>query len=155
MAPLTPTALRRLINIWPPFLFSGIKVVDIGADYRTAHVALHQRPYNRNYFGTHFGGSLYSMTDPFYAILLSHLLGKEYNIWDQAAKIDFVTPGRGTVEAKFLIPEDVIARIKEETATGAKYLPEFIVEIRDDKGDLVARVNKTLYVRKKRQQSKL
>jgi acyl-coenzyme A thioesterase PaaI-like protein len=144
--------LRRLMNIWPPFLFAGIKVQHIAPDFRSAHVCLHERQvlFNRNYFGTHFGGSLYAMTDPMYALLLTHVLGNGYNVWDQAARIEFVSQGRGVMEAKFALTEEEIARIRQETESGAKCLPEFVVNVTNSKGELVARVNKTLYVRKKR-----
>ena len=62
---MTPRRLRLLMNLWPPFLFAGIRVTAMGDGFRHARVELHQRWYNRNYVGTHFGGSLFAMTDPF------------------------------------------------------------------------------------------
>ncbi len=40
--------LRRLMNLWPPFLLSGIHVETLSADWRQARVALRMRPWNRN-----------------------------------------------------------------------------------------------------------
>jgi len=141
--------LRRLINVWPPFLFSGIRVTDLSADYRFARVELHQRWYNRNYVGTHFGGSLFAMTDPMYMLMLLQVLGRRYIVWDQQAAIEFLAPGRGVVSARFELDEATLATIREQTAAGEKYLPDFTIEIRDEKEELVARVRKTLYVRHK------
>ena len=42
-------------------------------DFRTARVRLKLRWYNRNFFGVHFGGSLFAMTDPFFALSLIHI----------------------------------------------------------------------------------
>ncbi len=53
------------MSLWPPFLFSGIRVVEISDDFRRAVVALRPSRLTSNYVGTLFGGSLYSMTDPF------------------------------------------------------------------------------------------
>ena len=143
------STLRRGINLWPPFLFSGIRVTRLSDDYREAEVALRQHWYNRNYVGTHFGGSLFAMTDALYMIMLLHALGRDYYVWDQRASIDYLKPGRGTVTARFRLDDAVLAGIHQHTAAGEKYLPEFTVDITDAAGDVVARVKKTLYVRKK------
>jgi len=137
------------MNLWPPFLGAGIRVRGISADWSEAVVELRARWLNRNYVGTHFGGSLFAMTDPFFALLLMHRLGAQYLVWDQSARIDFVAPGRGTVSARFRLPEERVAAIRAEAAGGAKVLPEFEAEIRDREGALVASVHKTLYVRLK------
>ncbi len=71
MAPGCPHRWFRLvINLWPPYLGAGIRVEHIAPDFRSVTVALVRRWYNRNYVGTHFGGSLYAMTDPFFALML-------------------------------------------------------------------------------------
>jgi acyl-coenzyme A thioesterase PaaI-like protein len=137
------------MNVWPPFRGAGIRVRGIAADWSEATVELRARWFNRNYVGTHFGGSLFAMTDPFYALLLMHRLGAEYLVWDQAASIEFVAPGRGTVSATFVLREERVAVIRAQAASGEKVLPQFEVEIRDRTGELVARVRKTLYVRLK------
>ncbi|MGH8486424.1 MAG: DUF4442 domain-containing protein, partial [Pseudomonas sp.] len=107
--------------------------------------------FNRNYVGTQFGGSLYSMVDPFYMLMLMQLLGREYIVWDKAASIDFIAPGKGPVFADLRIDEGLLNEIREHTAGGKKYLPRLQVDIRDAAGELVARVDKTLYVRLKPQ----
>ena len=137
------------MNFWPPFRGAGIRVRSIAADWSEATVELRERWLNRNYVGTHFGGSLFAMTDPFYALLLMHRLGDRYLVWDQAASIEFVAPGRGTVSATFRLPDERLEAIRAQAAGGDKVLPEFTDEIRDQAGKVVARVRKTLYVRLK------
>jgi acyl-coenzyme A thioesterase PaaI-like protein len=149
MPRLGPRQLRWAMNLWPPFLGAGIRVRGIAADWSEAVVELRERLGNRNYVGTHFGGSLFAMTDPFYALLLMHRLGERYLVWDQAARIEFVSPGRGTLTARFAITADLVESIRSQAAAGDKVLPEFDVEIRDRAGALVARVRKTVYVRLK------
>ena len=146
--------LRKLkfgINLWPPFLGAGIKVEYIAPDYREIIVSMKLRWYNRNYVGTHFGGSLAAMTDPFYMLMLIHILGSEYIVWDKTSTIDFIAPGRGTVTARFILKDDQIAEIKRKTADGAPYYPELSVDIVNELGEVVATVAKKLYVRKKRE----
>jgi acyl-coenzyme A thioesterase PaaI-like protein len=142
--------LRRGMGWWPPFLGAGIRVESMADDLREAVVELKFGRLNRNYVGTHFGGSLYSMTDPFFAIMLMHNLGGEYLVWDKVGSIEYVAPGRGTVRARFELTEQRVAEIRAQAAGGEKALPEFQVEIRHaDDDSLVALVRKTLYVRLK------
>lgn len=143
------STLRRGINLWPPFLFSGIQVARLSEDYREAEVVLKQRWYNRNYVGTHFGGSLFAMTDPLYMLMLLHVMGRDYYVWDQGACIDYLKPGRGTVSARMRLEDAVVAEIRAQTAGGEKFLPKFTIPIHDAQGELVARVKRTLYVRLK------
>ncbi|HEY6008821.1 MAG TPA: DUF4442 domain-containing protein [Geobacteraceae bacterium] len=146
---LTPRLARFVLNIFAPYVGAGVRVTHVRADWREMRVAMRLRWYNRNAVGTHFGGSLYSMTDPHLMLMLMQLLGREYVVWDKVAAIDFVKPGRGTVSATFTLGEDELALIRERTADGDKYLPEFTVRVVDEQGDLVALVTKVLYVRKK------
>ncbi|GLZ31199.1 DUF4442 domain-containing protein [Lentzea sp. NBRC 105346] len=142
--------LRFGMNLWPPFLFAGIRVLEISSDYRYARVRMRLRPWNRNAFGTHFGGSLFSMTDPFWAILLLRNVGREHMVWDQAGEIEFVSPGRGTVEAEFRLTDEVIADVLDRTASGEKALVWFDTDVKSLEGDVVARVRKQVYARRKR-----
>lgn len=142
--------LRRGMGWWPPFLGAGIRVRGLAEDFREAEVELRFGRLNRNYVGTHFGGSLYAMTDPFFAIMLMHNLGGEYLVWDKSGSIEYVAPGRGTVHARFVLTEQRLAEIRSQAALGEKVLPEFQVEVRHAEDDsLVALVRKTLYVRLK------
>ena len=141
--------LRRIMNLWPPFLFSGISLTRVSEDYREAEVQLKKHWFNQNYVGVHFGGSLFAMTDACYMVMLVRILGKGYYVWDRRATIDYVKPGRGTVTAKFAVTDERLKEILDHTAGGEKYLPEFTVEITDASGEVVARVVKTLYVKKK------
>jgi acyl-coenzyme A thioesterase PaaI-like protein len=142
---------RRLMNLWPPFFFTGIRVTRIAEDWREIDVEMRLGRLNRNYVGTHFGGSLFAMTDPFYMLMLLHVLGRDYVVWDKSASIDYVKPGRGTVTARFRLEEERIAEIRAATADGSKMLPVFHCDIRDAEGDVVARLDRTLYVRRKRE----
>ncbi len=143
------TGIRRLLNLWPPFRGAGVRVVEIAPDFRTAKVELRARLLNRNYVGTHFGGSLYAMTDPFFMIMMMQNLGRDYIVWDKAGTVRYLKPAKGTVTAHFRIGESDVARAREATANGDKYEPRFKVDIVDADGVVVADVEKTLHIRKK------
>lgn len=142
--------IALFINFWPPYFGAGVKAEFISDDFKEIRVSMKLRWFNKNYVGTHFGGNLYSMTDPFYMLQLMNILGKEYIVWDKSADIDFISPGRSKVTACFHISDELINEIKEKTAQGQKYLPSLPVNVVDDSGKLVAIVNKTLYIRKKK-----
>lgn len=142
--------LRHILNLWPPFLLTGIHVSRIDGDWGYARVELRMRPWNRNFVGTHFGGSLFAMTDPFWMLLMLHALGDDYIVWDQAAEIYFDKPGRGTVSAEFRLDPATVDAIGQDTAGGDKVLRWFDCEICDADQQVIARVRKQLYIRRKR-----
>ena len=141
-------AVLKLINFWPPFLGAGIKV-KIADDFKSVESSMKLNFFNKNYVTTHFGGSLYAMTDPFFMLILMENIGRDYIVWDKAARIEFKKPGKGRVKAHFEIAADEIARIKKEADENYKVEPEFVVNVVDEDGDVVAEVHKTLYVRRK------
>ncbi len=140
---------RFALNAWPPMLFAGIRIKHMSADFKTARVELKLRPWNKNAVGTHFGGSLFAMTDPFCMLMLLAQLGDEYVVWDKSADIDFMKPGKGKVSVDFAINQNIIDDIITRTQNGDKYLPQIPVFIKDEQGDVVAKVNRTLYIRRK------
>ena len=149
MIKLTPNRLRHLLNFFPPYLGAGVKIESISEDWRELHVSMKLRWYNRNIVGTHFGGSLFSMIDPHFMLMLMPLLGKEYWVWDKSANIEFIKASKQKVTAIFNISDDELEDIRLNTSQGEKYLPTFTVEIRDENNDLVAKATKTIYVKKK------
>lgn len=140
---------KSMVNIWPPLFFAGIKLTYLAADYREAKVTLKLRWYNRNYVGVQYGGSLMSMTDPWYMLLLMHNLGSDYFVWDKHAEIDYIAPGKTHVHAHFIITDEILDDIRTKTASGEKYIPEFTVDIVDEQGALVARVKRRVYIKLK------
>ena len=97
-------------------------------------VEMKLRPWNRNYVGTHYGGSLYSMTDPFYMLMLMENLGRDYIVWDKAASIRFRKPGKGKVKAEFRLSDAQLDEIRDKLTTQEKYEPTFLVEVKDEAG---------------------
>jgi len=139
--------ILRWINIWPPFLGAGIRVRWRSDKVVDVEMKLHA--WNRNYVGTHYGGSLYSMTDPFYMLMLMENLGRDYIVWDKAASIRFRKPGKGKVKAEFRLSDAQLDEIRDKLTIQENYQPTFLVEVRDETGDVVAEVQKVLYVRRK------
>jgi acyl-coenzyme A thioesterase PaaI-like protein len=141
--------LKLFLNLYPPYLGAGVRVVHAADDFSRWDVEMKLTRYNRNYFGTHFGGSLYSMCDPFFLLIVIKMLGSEYLVWDKEASIRFKKPGRGRVKARFEVSRERIAEIKAEVDRKRKMDVVVSVEVVSDEGEVVAEVEKRLYVRKK------
>jgi acyl-coenzyme A thioesterase PaaI-like protein len=146
---VTPNMLRMFMNIWPPFLGMRIHIERIAPDWRSVRVRMKLSLRNKNYVGTHFGGALFSMTDPFYMLMLMNLLGKDYLVWDQSSNITFIAPGRGTVFAQFEVTPAMLDDIAANTQNAEKYLPTYAVTVVDEQNKPVAEIKKTLYIRRR------
>jgi hypothetical protein len=141
--------LRTLINLWPPFLGAGIRVKRITTDWKEVDLEMKLRWWNSNYVGTHYGGSLYSITDPFYMIMLIENLGKDYVVWDKSANVRFAKPGRGTVFARFRLTQEQIDEIKQALKNEGKIERTFRVEVQGVDGAVIAVVEKLLHIRRR------
>jgi acyl-coenzyme A thioesterase PaaI-like protein len=140
--------LRRGMNLWPPFLLTGIHIDEVSDDFRLVRVRLRRTRLTTNYVGTQFGGSLFAMTDPFWMIMMMRNLGPGYVVWDKAGEIEFVAPGRTAVTAEFRLDPVAVAEVREAADSGAKVLRWFEVDVVGTDAVVVARVRKQLYVRR-------
>jgi len=140
--------LLQFMSLWPPYVGAGIRVRKMSPDFRSIDVEMKLRFWNQNYVGTHFGGSLFSMVDPFFMLMVMENLGKGYRVWDKAATIRFKKPGRGTVTARFRLTQEQIDSIRAQVETETKSEPSFMVEVKDESGEVIAQVEKLLSVRK-------
>jgi hypothetical protein len=142
--------LKLMFNLWPPLMGAGIRITRIQPDWKEVDVEMKLRRWNANYVGTHYGGSLYSITDPFYMVMFIEILGRDYIVWDKSAAIRFRRPGRGTVFAQFRITDEQIAEIREALKTVEKIDREFSVDVKSGDGEVIAEVKKLLQFRKKK-----
>jgi acyl-coenzyme A thioesterase PaaI-like protein len=147
---MSPTHIRRLINLWPPLLFSGIRVKRIAPDWRSVEVELRLRWWNRNALGTMFGGSLFAMVDAFYPLMLQHNLGRDYAVWVKSAQIRFISPGRKVARATLQLEGDRLEEIRAATEGYSKCLPLFEILITGSDGKPISQVSQQVYVRRRR-----
>lgn len=140
-----------LLNTYVPYLGAGVRIRRIAPDATWFEVEMRLRPWNKNYFGTHFGGSLYAMCDPFFALILTENLGPDYVVWDKEAAIRFRRPGRGIVRARFEVTAQELEDVKRRVEEGdGKAVVAFTVEVVGEDGQVVAEVDKVESVRRRR-----
>ncbi len=147
MNPRLQRFMEKMINYYPPLFGAGIRSNYI--DERTIQVELKLTKLNRNIAGVHFGGSLYAMCDPWFMLILMRLLGSDYIVWDKAASIQFLRPGKSKVTARFYVSPEREDEIRAAADRGEKLEPTFAVDVMDEENQIVAHVEKLLYVRKK------
>ena len=140
---------KLMFNLYPPLLGAGIRITRIQPDWKEVDVEMRLTWWNANFVGTQYGGSLYSMTDPFFMVMLIHILGPDYIVWDKSAAIRFRRPGRGTVYAKYRISDAQVREIREALQTEGKIEREFSIRVTDATGDVIAEVKKLLHFRRK------
>ena len=139
-----------MINHYSPYRGAGIAIETIDLDNYFIRIKMPLTRKNRNIVGTHFGGSLYSMVDPFYMLILMHHLGNKYIVWDKSAAINFLSPGRSTVYGHIRISADEISEIKRLAENHEPLLRSYTLNIVDEAGTRIAEVEKTLYIRRKK-----
>jgi acyl-coenzyme A thioesterase PaaI-like protein len=127
--------------------YQGASIIPKIIDRNTVEVTMPLVPLNTNYVGTHFGGSLYSMCDPFFMFILIENLGEDYLVWDKSARIEFRKPGTGTVRALFHIPDVEIGDIKNAVQQKGKTIRNYEVNVLNQDNEVVATVYKELYIR--------
>ncbi len=142
--------LLFLWNFWPPFIGSGIWIDQITKDYRHVRVRLKKRPWTSNYVSTQYGGSIYSMTDPFYMVMLLMNLGRDYIVWDKSAQIRFLKPGKTDLTAEFNIHEELLSDIRVTTAKQGKMEWHIKIPVKDKNQITVAEVDKVLWIKYKK-----
>jgi acyl-coenzyme A thioesterase PaaI-like protein len=142
-------AFRQMLNLWPCYWGTGGKVTFISGNWRQVNVRLSLGLRTRNYVGTIFGGSLYGSIDPIYMLMLIQILGPDYVVWDKAATVRFKKPGRGTLNARFEVTEEEITMIRDLSSQAKSIDRVYLVEFKDRDDDLVASIEKTIYIRRK------
>lgn len=145
-----PAISKFMLNHYSPYRGAGIVIETIDLDDYYIRVKMPLTRRNRNLVGTHFGGSLYSMVDPFYMLILIHHLGHKYIVWDKSATINFLSPGRNTVYAEIRLNADEITEIKKLAENHEPVLRHYSLNIVDDAGTRIAEVEKVLYIRRKK-----
>ncbi|MFT3916809.1 MAG: DUF4442 domain-containing protein [Anaeromyxobacteraceae bacterium] len=141
---------RHGFNVFPAYFGTGGKVTYIASDWREVRVELPLSVRTRNYVGTIFGGSIYGAVDPFYMIMLMKNLGPDYVVWDKAASIRFLKPGRDTLRATLRLDEEELRAIRAALDAGARSVDRtYTVRLLSEEGLACAEVEKVVYVRRK------
>lgn len=145
---------RWLFNLFPAYRGTGGRVTYISDDFHEVKIKLPLNWRTRNYVGTIYGGSIYASIDPIYMLMLMHIIGDDYVVWDKAAKIRFKKPGRDTLYADFQLTPEEISEIKGLAETEKSIDRVYNLELKDKNGVVHAFIEKTLYISKRKETEK-
>lgn len=138
---------RWRLNWFPAYRATGARITYIADDWLEVRVRLALTWRTRNYVGTIFGGSLYGAVDPIYMVMLIRALGPEFLVWDQAATIRFLRPGRSTLHATFRLEPGQVAAIAADARAQGRVTRELEAALVDAEGRTCFACTKTIYVR--------
>lgn len=99
------------------------------------------RFWNANLLGIQYGGSIYSFVDPFYMIMWLKNVGKGFSVWDKAATIWFLKPGRTDLTAEFLLSEEDVTEVKKALQELGRIDWVRKVALRNSQGEVVAQAH--------------
>jgi acyl-coenzyme A thioesterase PaaI-like protein len=145
---LGPRTFRWLMNLWPCYWGTGGHVTYMAPDWKEIRVRLPLNLQTRNYVGSIFGGSLYAAVDPLYMLMLIRLLGPGYLVWDKAATIRFLKPGRTTLFATCRVDDTELDEIRRLLETEPRIDRTYRISLSDAQGTVHAEVEKVIQVRK-------
>lgn len=136
-------------NWSPMYRRSTGKVIEVSEDLHNVKIKIPLSIKNKNFVGSIFGGSLFSATDPIYMIQLMQILDDNYIVWDKDASIKYKQPAKETVYCEFNFSEDEIVNIKTQVEKNGEINIVKSPNIVNKKGDVIAQVNKTIYIANK------
>ncbi len=138
------------MRFYPPLFFQRIWVVCFAKDFKGVEVKIFHSFLNRNYNRSIFGGTIFSASDPFYAILFDQALqrrGIKSRVWLKSAEIQYLKPGRTTLYFKIDITEADLNEAEQTLQKVGKFVRRFPMEIYDKNGVLCAKVQNEVYIR--------
>lgn len=121
---LSPRGLRRLMNLYPPLFFNGIRCLHVADDFHAARVRVRKRWYNRNLYGGVFGGTLLMSLDPWIGVLLWQILQLRKQPAIAVVKsleADMLKPIKGEVHIQFEVKPEQVDEIIQTLQAVGKY----------------------------------
>lgn len=141
--------VRFGLNWFPAFRSTGGRVIHVAPDLKRLTVCLPLNRRTRNGAGTLFGGSLYAVTDPIYAVMLALHLGRDTVVWDKSGTIVYRRPGRSTLFADFVLSSAELDDIRAAVVATGEVERVFTTQLKDHSGRVHVEVAKTVYVAEK------
>lgn len=142
--------LKWAMRFYPPLLFQRIWVKKFHKDFRGVEVKIFKSLFNKNYNNSIFGGTIFSASDPFYALLFDQILlrkGFKIRVWLKSAQISYLKPGRSNLYFRVSLTDQDIAEAEAALNTIGKFVKSFPIEITSEDGVICATVINEVYVR--------
>jgi len=147
---VSENALKWVMRLYPPMLFQRIWVKKIHKDFKGIDVKINRSLITTNLGNSIFGGTIFSATDPFYALLFGQIMqhkGFKITVWLKSAEIQYIRPGRTDLYYTLIITDQMIEDAEKALASEGKFIKAYPIDIFDTSGELCATALNEVYVR--------
>ena len=149
---LGPRELKRMLNLWFPFLVNRISIISIADDFQNMHVCLKHSFWNRNPNKSIWGGSIASAMDPFFPILMKQILlqkGILTDFYSRAVNIQFIKMVKSDVTFQFSISDEKVVQAEKDLDQNGKYEGWHSVEGIASNGKVCVKGEVQIFLRKR------
>jgi len=147
---ISENTLKWAMRFYPPLFFQRIWVIKFDKGFTGVHVKISKSFLNINYNRTIFGGTIFSASDPFFALLFDQLLqrrGLKCRVWLKSAEIKYLKPGKTNLYFTISLSEEQIIEAETTLSTVGKFIKAYPLNIFNSKGVLCATVINEIYIR--------
>jgi acyl-coenzyme A thioesterase PaaI-like protein len=147
---ISENSLKWLMCFYPPMFFQRIWVKKVHKGFRGIDVKINRSLFTSNLGNSIFGGTIFSATDPFYALLFGQIMqrkGFKITVWLKSAEIQYVKPGRTDLFYTIVISDEMVADAEKALQTEGKFIKTYPIEIFDKHGELCATALNEVYIR--------
>ena len=121
---LKPRELKRMLNLWIPFIFNRIKIIHVSDDFRQIDVRLKLSFWNRNPGKAIWGGAIFSAADSFYPIMLKQNAlynGIKTQFFTKSTQVNYIKEAKTNLMFNFKLTEDEISNMLHILNEEGKY----------------------------------
>ena len=121
---LKPSELKRMLNLWLPFIFNRIKITKVSNDFRNIEVRLKLSFWNRNPGKAIWGGAIFSAADSFFPIMLKQnalLEGYKTDFLTKSTNVSYLKPSKTDLFFNFTLSDDEVSTMIDILKTDGKY----------------------------------
>jgi acyl-coenzyme A thioesterase PaaI-like protein len=147
---ISENSLKWLMRLYPPMFFQRIWVKKIDKDFRGIDVKINRSLFTTNLGSATFGGTIFSATDPFYALLIGQIMqhkGFKITVWLKSAEIQYLKPARTDMYYSIKIDDDMVKEVEQAITNEGKFVKTYPIEIFDTTGDLCVTAQNEVYIR--------
>ncbi len=147
---ISANSLKWLMRLYPPMLFQRIWIKKIEKDFTGITVKINRSLVTSNLGNSIFGGTLFSATDPFYALLFGQIMLRKnikVTVWLKSAEIQYLKPGRSDLYFSLVITNDMILEAEQTLLNEGKFIKEYPIEVYNKQGELCVTASNEVYIR--------
>ena len=141
-----------MLNLWFPFIVNRIKIISIADDFYKMKVQLKYSFWNRNPNKSVWGGSITSVLDPFFPIMMKQIIlkrGLRTDFFSKAVNVEFIKQVETHIFFQFKITESEVIEAEKILQNDGRYNNWHSVNGIDINGNICVKGKIQIYLRKK------